>query len=177
MQVCSDKGAKFISQLGDVVKPAPAGTNLPTPPEVNPKFDPEKIKTWLDENFENDFWTDISLKCLGCGACSFLCPTCHCFDIVDEANWHAGQRRRNWDCCSHPMFTKHASGHNPRPDQASRCRQRVMHKFKYFPERFEQIACVGCGRCARACCVGQNLVSILTDIETKAKGGNNADAE
>ncbi|UCE48236.1 MAG: 4Fe-4S dicluster domain-containing protein, partial [Phycisphaerales bacterium] len=107
----------------------------------------------------------------------YLCPTCHCFDIVDEANWHMGQRRRNWDCCSHPMFTKHASGHNPRPDQASRCRQRLMHKFKYFPERFGQIACVGCGRCTRACCVGQNLVSILTDIETKAKGGENGDAE
>jgi ferredoxin len=177
MQVCSDKGAKFIDQLGNVVKPAPTGTKLPTLPEVKVKFEPEKIKTWLDENFENDFWTDISLKCLGCGTCSFLCPTCHCFDIVDEANWRSGQRRRNWDYCSHPMFTKHASGHNPRPDQASRCRQRVMHKFKYFPERFGQIACVGCGRCIRACCVGQNLVSILTDIETKAKGGNGSDVE
>jgi ferredoxin len=176
MQVCSDKGARFIEKLGDIAKPAPAGTELPTPPEVKAKFAPEKIKKWLDENFEGDFWDDISLKCLGCGTCSFLCPTCHCFDIVDEANWQSGQRRRNWDCCSHPMFTKHASGHNPRPDQASRCRQRVMHKFKYFPERFEQIACVGCGRCIRACCVGQNLVSILTDIETKAKEGNNSDA-
>ncbi len=177
MQVCSDKGAKLINQLGDVVKRAPAGTKLPAPPEVKVKFDPEKIKTWLDENFENDFWTDISLKCLGCGACSFLCPTCHCFDIVDEANWRSGQRRRNWDCCSHPMFTKHASGHNPRPDQASRCRQRVMHKFKYFPERFGQIACVGCGRCGRACCVGQNIVGILADIESKANEGNGSDVE
>ncbi|MFC1761361.1 4Fe-4S dicluster domain-containing protein [Planctomycetota bacterium] len=177
MQVCSDKGAKFIDQLGDLVKSAPAGTELPPAPEVEAKFDSDKIKTWLDENFESDFWTDVSLKCLGCGACSFLCPTCHCFDIVDEANWHAGQRRRNWDCCSHPMFTKHASGHNPRPDQASRCRQRVMHKFKYFPERFEKIACVGCGRCARACSVGQNLVGILTDIESKTKGGKTADVK
>jgi len=177
MQVCSKKGAQFIERLSDVVKSAPAGIKPPSPPEVKAKFNPEKIKIWLDENFENDFWTDISLKCLGCGACSFLCPTCHCFDIVDEANWHSGQRRRNWDCCSHPIFTKHASGHNPRPDQASRCRQRLMHKFKYFPERFEQIACVGCGRCIRSCCVGQNLVGILTDIETIANGGENSDAE
>ncbi len=177
MQVCSDKGAKFIDQLGDLVKPAPAGTKLPAAPDVKARFKPETIKTWLDENFENDFWTDISLKCLGCGTCSFLCPTCHCFDIVDEANWHAGQRRRNWDCCSGPMFTQHASGHNPRPDQASRCRQRVMHKFKYFPERFEQVACVGCGRCVRACCVGQNLVSILNDIEAKVKEGSSADVQ
>jgi len=177
LQVCRDKGTRFIERLGDAVKRAPAGTTLPSPPEVAARFDSEKIKTWLDENFESDFWTDVSLKCLGCGACSFLCPTCHCFDIVDEANWRKGQRRRNWDCCSHPMFTKHASGHNPRPDQASRCRQRVMHKFKYFPERFEQLACVGCGRCTRACCVGQNLVGILTDIEARAKEGNDSDAE
>jgi len=176
LQVCSDKGTALIDQLGDVVKPAPAGTKPPEPPQVKAKFEPERIKEWLDESFEDDFWTDISLKCLGCGACSFLCPTCHCFDIVDEANWQSGQRRRNWDCCSHPMFTKHASGHNPRPDQASRCRQRVMHKFKYFPDRFGQIACVGCGRCVRACCVGQNLVSILSEIETKAKGGDDSDA-
>lgn len=175
MQACSDKGVTFVDQLGELAQPAPAGTQLPSAPEVQAKFKPETIKKWLDENFEGDFWTDVALKCLGCGACSYLCPTCHCFDIVDEANWHAGQRRRNWDCCSHPMFTKHASGHNPRPDQASRCRQRVMHKFKYFPERFEEIACVGCGRCMRACYVGQNLVSILTDIEARAKEGSNAD--
>jgi ferredoxin len=74
MQVCSDKGVRFIEQLKDVVKPAPAGTKPPAPPEVKAKFDPEKTKTWLDGNFESDFWTDISLKCLGCGACSYLCP-------------------------------------------------------------------------------------------------------
>jgi len=177
LQVCSEKGARFIDRLGGAIKPAPVGTELPPAPEVKTRFHPEKIKKWLDENFDSDFWTDISLKCLGCSACSFLCPTCHCFDIVDEANWRLGQRRRNWDCCSHPMFTKHASGHNPRPDQASRCRQRIMHKFKYFPERFEQMACVGCGRCVRACCVGQDLVGILTAIESKANGGDDPDVE
>jgi ferredoxin len=165
MQVYTAKGEKFIERLGNVVQPAPAGTKLPTPPELQSKFNPEKVKSWLDRNFENDFWTEISLKCLGCGACTLLCPTCHCFDIVDEANWKRGQRRRNWDCCSHPLFTKHASGYNPRPNQAARCRQRVMHKFKYFPERFGQIACVGCGRCIRACYV---------DIESKWKGGNDS---
>jgi ferredoxin len=175
MQVYTTKGEKYIERLGSVVRPAPAVTKLPAPPELQSKFDPEKVKSWLDENFENDFWTEISLKCLGCGACTFLCPACHCFDIVDEANWRRGQRRRNWDCCSYPLFTKHASGHNPRPNQAARCRQRVMHKFKYFPERFGQIACVGCGRCIKACYVGQNVVNILTDIESKSKGGNGSD--
>ena len=82
-------------------------------------------------------------------------------------SWNKGQRRRNWDCCSFSLFTRHASGHNPRPTQAARYRQRVMHKFKYFPERFGTIACVGCGRCLRACRVGQNLVSLLCEIGAK----------
>ena len=175
MKVYTAKGKKFIERLGDVVQPAPAGTILPTPPDIQSKFDPEKVKSWLDENFESDFWTEISLKCLGCGTCTFLCPTCHCFDIVDEANWKCGQRRQNWDYCSHPMFTKHASGHNPRTLQAARYRQRLMHKFKYFSERFGQIACVGCGRCIKACSVGQNIINNLTYIESKWKGGSGSD--
>ncbi len=165
LQVHTAKGEKFIERLGGVVKPA-VGTKLPDPPEVQPRFDPEKVKKWIDDNFESEFWADESLACLGCGACLFLCPTCHCFDIVDEGTWNRGQRRRNWDCCSHALFTLHASGHNPRPNQPARFRQRILHKFKYFPERFETIACVGCGRCVRMCGAGRNLPATLSRIES-----------
>ena len=165
MQVLTEKGAAFIGKLGPAAEPTDAGP--PAPPDVPEKFDTKKIKAWLDENFESDFWVDVSLRCLGCGACSYVCPTCHCFDIVDESIWNRGQRRRNWDCCSFALFTKHASGHNPRPVQSARCRQRVMHKFKYFPERFGRVACVGCGRCVRTCGVGQGLVSILAAMDKK----------
>ncbi len=167
MQVNTEKGRRFIERLGNVVQPAPDDTELPPAPELLPRFDADKVKCWLDANFESEFWLEASLKCVGCGACSYLCPTCHCFDIVDEASWNRGQRRRNWDCCSFGQFTLHASGHNPRPNQAARYRQRVMHKFKYFPERFGRVACVGCGRCVRACGVGQNLVNVLAEIETR----------
>ncbi len=167
MQANTPKGEKFIERLADTVTPAPDGTKLPKPPKLKRKFDPQKVKGWLDENFESDFWVENSLGCLGCGTCSYLCPTCHCFDIVDEASWNRGQRRRNWDCCSFSLFTLHASGHNPRPDQAARYRQRLMHKFKYFPERFGRVACVGCGRCLKNCAVGQNLLADLADIESR----------
>jgi ferredoxin len=167
MEVFTEKGQRFIDAIGDAVRPAPADTAPPDPPQIESKFDAEKVKAWLDDNFESDFWTDVALKCLGCGACSYLCPTCHCFDIVDEGSWNHGRRLRNWDCCSFSLFTEHASGHNPRPKQSARCRQRVMHKFKYYPERFGSIACVGCGRCIRVCGAGQNVVSILTEIESK----------
>ena len=128
------------------------------------KFDLEKIKPWLDKNFEHEFWNEISLKCLGCGSCSYLCPTCHCFDILDEATFNEGERVRTWDACSFGLFTLHASGHNPRPHQSSRFRQRIMHKYKYYMERFNRKACVGCGRCLRSCPVNMNIIEILSRI-------------
>ena len=167
LQVHTAKGQKFIDRLGDLARPAPQGAEPPAPPDVPHRFDSGKVKKWLDANFESEFWKEVSLRCIGCGACSYLCPTCHCFDMVDEGAWNKGERRRNWDCCALVLFTRHASGHNPRPDQAARYRQRVMHKFKYIPERFGAIGCVGCGRCMRACRVGQNLVSILSDIASR----------
>ena len=168
LNVITEKGEQFIERISNGVQLDTAETEMPMAPELEQKFDTDRIKLWLDNNFESDFWADVALPCLGCGLCSFLCPTCHCFDIVDESTWNCGQRRRNWDCCAFSNFTLHASGHNPRPDQTSRCRQRVMHKFKYFPERFGKIACVGCGRCVTNCGVGQNLVSILTEIESRS---------
>ena len=63
------------------------------------------------------FWREHALACLGCGACAYTCPVCHCFDIVDEGNAREGVRARNWDACQFPLFTLHASGHNPRGEQ------------------------------------------------------------
>jgi formate hydrogenlyase subunit 6/NADH:ubiquinone oxidoreductase subunit I len=165
MQVNTPKGQAFVERLG--LNAAPADAKPAEAPRVKTRFEPEKIKAWLDGNFSSPYWDEVALRCLGCGACSYLCPTCHCFDIVDEATWNGGERRRNWDCCSFGIFTKHASGHNPRADQSARCRQRVMHKFKYFPERFGTVACVGCGRCVRACGVGQGLPTVLAGIPTE----------
>jgi formate hydrogenlyase subunit 6/NADH:ubiquinone oxidoreductase subunit I len=163
-EVHTPKGERFAKLLGESLKPAPAGSRPQEAVEPPARFDPAKVRRWLDDNFESDFLAKRALACLGCSACTFLCPTCHCFDIVDEAVWNRGQRRRNWDSCSFAQFTLHASGHNPRPDQFSRFRQRIMHKFAYFPDRFGQVACVGCGRCARVCGVGRNLMETLTAL-------------
>ena len=117
---------------------------------------------WLERNFDHELWKSLALRCHGCGACTAVCSTCHCFDIVDEHDsCGAGVRRRNWDFCQSAKFTAHASGHNPRKSQAERLRQRVMHKFSIYPRRFDEILCTGCGRCARACGSGMNLPEIL----------------
>ena len=94
------------------------------------------ISSQLKDMFESPIWEDESFSCISCGICTYLCPTCHCFDINDEVTQAlpmTGNRVRTWDNCQFPDFTMHSSGHNPRPDKASRLRQRLLHKFLYFP--------------------------------------------
>ena len=124
----------------------------------------EGIKEKLDAMYDAPYWEDLHQKCLGCGACTYLCPTCHCFDIVDEGNATKGRRVRNWDTCQLALFTAHASGHNPRPSGRERMRQRMMHKFNYFVANFSAIACVGCGRCVRECPVNLDIRAVIEAI-------------
>ena len=129
--------------------------------KVRSQVNVENIKEKLDKSFDAAFWNELHQKCLGCGICTYLCPTCHCFDITDEVRNARGKRLRCWDSCMFPLFTLHASGHNPRPSYKERMRQRIMHKFSYCPENFEEIFCVGCGRCIRDCPVNLDIREVL----------------
>ncbi len=102
---------------------------------------------WLEDAFESEVWDEVSRFCISCGVCTYLCPTCHCFDITDSGR----VRIRTWDSCQFPYFTMHTSGYNPRPEKKHRLRNRIYHKFSYFPQRYGIVACVGCGRCVRMC--------------------------
>ncbi len=88
------------------------------------------VNVKLCKMFDDPIWDQIYQKCLGCGICAFLCPTCTCFDVVDEGAQHEGKRVRIWDCCQFGCFTQEGSGHNPRPSGKERTRQRIMHKFE-----------------------------------------------
>jgi ferredoxin len=125
----------------------------------------EGVAEKLGELFESDYWDKKSATCIGCGICTYLCPTCHCFDITDEDRGSRGRRIRTWDTCMVPEYTAHASGYNPRPGKKNRLRNRVYHKFRYFPQRFDEIACVGCGRCISKCPVGIDIVDVLEDVK------------
>ena len=124
----------------------------------------QEVLPILQQNFDHPFWAGLHGKCLACGTCTYICPTCHCFDINDESKRDDGVRLRSWDSCMFPLFTKEASGHNPRSSQKERWRQRVMHKFRYLPENFDLVGCVGCGRCVLNCPVNLDIRKIVQDV-------------
>ena len=110
------------------------------------------------EIYEEPYWEDVSFSCINCGTCTYLCPTCWCFDVQDENCGNCGIRIRNWDSCMYPLFSLHGSGHNPRGHKLQRVRQRFMHKLKYYLDKYDEgIQCVGCGRCVRYCPVNIDI--------------------
>lgn len=166
----TDKGEKILEKWGDLPKADEAAEAkkkdlvAKAESEIQSKIPGKEIKAWLDANFEHPFWDTIHKSCLACGTCTYLCPTCHCFDITDEMKKEDGKRVRSWDSCMYWLFTQETSGHNPRTSQKQRWRQRLMHKFKYFVDNFNAIACVGCGRCVMYCPVNIDIRKIVTDI-------------
>ena len=123
----------------------------------------------LMEKFNSPKWAELSRACLGCGTCTFVCPTCQCYDIRDFDTGSGVQRYRCWDSCMYSDFTLMAHGTN-RPTQVERFRQRFMHKLVYFPSNNEGMySCVGCGRCLAKCPQNLNIVKVI-----KALGGDEA---
>ncbi len=167
-EIITEKGSAIVSLAHDLFEKAGNIDKEKYLAVVPVKFDREQVRHNLDKLFENDEWVEQSLKCLGCGACAYVCPTCACFDIQDEVHGKSGTRMRCWDSCGFSQFTIHTSGHNPRSVQSQRWRQRIMHKFSYMPERLSVYGCTGCGRCSRACPADMNILEHLISIQEAA---------
>jgi sulfhydrogenase subunit beta (sulfur reductase) len=136
--------------------------------KVKRSIDTKEIAQKLPAAFENrEFWEKVAAKCVSCGICTFLCPTCYCFDINDEMLKGDGARYRNWDSCSFPVYTK-MPAENPREEKWRRVRQKVNHKYAFYPSLFETIACTGCGRCIRLCPVNWDITQTLAGLPAGA---------
>ncbi|HOE80316.1 MAG TPA: 4Fe-4S dicluster domain-containing protein [Smithellaceae bacterium] len=169
VEIVTEKGAKLAGYFGDTKADTQAEAKkaelaAKAKEAIKSKIPAHEVKPILDKNFDHPFWDTIHAKCLACGTCTYLCPTCHCFDISDEVIGSDGIRLRSWDSCMFPLFTKETSGHNPRPSQKERWRQRTMHKFKYYIDMFNTIGCVGCGRCVMYCPVNLDIRKVVEDI-------------
>lgn len=123
----------------------------------------------LMEKFESELWEELYKPCLACGTCTFVCPTCQCYDIRDYDTGNGVHRYRCWDSCMYSDFTMMAHGNN-RTSQMQRFRQRFMHKLVYFPaNNGGEYSCVGCGRCVDKCPSSLNIVKVIRKFEEAAK--------
>ena len=174
LQANTEKGEKLIAELdeadkkaaedeqariSEIVKKLPLnGLNLEG-------FDGEHLM----EKFNDPKWEGLSRACLGCGTCTFVCPTCQCYDIRDFDNGKSVTRYRCWDSCMYSDFTLMAA-ENSRHTQLQRYRQRFMHKLVYFPANNEGVySCVGCGRCVEKCPQGLNIVRVIKALGVNEK--------
>ena len=176
----TEKGQKLTEKLADILEKADdAGSETAVAEEE------EKIRAIIEElpytylslegwngdvlmeKFESPLWEELYKPCLACGTCTFVCPTCQCYDIKDYDTGHGVQRYRCWDSCMYSDFTMMAHGNN-RTSQKERFRQRFMHKLVYFPANNEGMySCVGCGRCVEKCPASLNIVKVVKAFQEK----------
>lgn len=142
-------------------------------PKFNYKlnFEAAKLPAMLETAFDHPIWDDMGERCLACGSCTTVCPTCYCFNVVDEVDMllTQGTRERYWDSCQLEEFAAVAGGENFREGRAARQRHRLMRKGKYIYEKFDELGCVGCGRCVRTCVAKISIVESFNTIHNGRK--------
>ncbi len=136
-------------------------------------FEPDNLRTVMDLEWDNKIWEDLGNRCLSCGNCTPVCPTCYCFDLVDIAslNGQEGERRREWDSCQFVGFAQVAGDANFRPTPVDRLKFWYRHKLHGFDDPYGLKTCVGCGRCTVSCPSGiDDLVSVVKHLQSSKPG-------
>ena len=123
----------------------------------------------IDLEYESQVWNEEGEKCLSCGICSMVCPTCYCFATFDELNLDAasGRRKRIWDSCLFKDYALVAGGHNFRAQRSSRVKNRFFHKQRGFVSQYGRPSCVGCGRCKAYCPAGIDIVEVISKLRSE----------
>lgn len=156
VQCGSGKGEALLQRHAPLVAGRPGAPPLPLQLKECAEglhFAVESLAPLLGEAYDHPLWRELGERCLGCGACTLLCPSCYCFNVEDriDLNLGGGERVRTWDSCQFDQFTRVAGGEEFRGNQADRQRHRFFRKYKYLWEKYQRTACVGCGRCSREC--------------------------
>jgi ferredoxin len=164
VQALTPKGKALLQSWGiaAAVEPVPARVSEAKIPTLD---------AWPPQ-FNDAFWQQFSERCLSCRACSYVCPTCRCFDVRDEVvlsdeGSQVYERIRCWDACTGEPYRRVAGGHNPRPEKGMRLRNRFYCKFYYYPQQYGPLACTGCGRCIESCPVNVDITEVLDYMEKR----------
>ncbi len=166
----TEKGHRALHAAGDVLRKA-SEDHMEEIEERRKRaersmetLDVEVFIARLEDMGDDPLWDEMAARCMGCGICTYLCPTCYCFDIQDEAGLTAGRRVRVWDSCMYPEYTLEASGHNPRPRRLHRVKNRIYHKFRWYVDLYGVPGCVGCGRCVEHCPVNVDIREVISGV-------------
>ena len=176
LQANTEKGSKLLESLEELTEACDDAAVSEQKEKITKIMNKLPLKDLTTEGFgggktqelfNDPAWDELSATCLGCGTCTFVCPTCQCYDIKDFNTGNGVIRYRCWDSCMYSEFTRMAHGNN-RLSQKERFRQRFMHKLVYYPENNDGLfSCVGCGRCLARCPISMNIVKVMKKI-----GGN-----
>jgi len=152
------KGEAAMAAAGGLLTDATDGqvsaaneTKLEATGKVDVPFTLDGVRDALHDNIEDPRWRDLAMRCISCGTCTYVCPSCYCFSVNDEIVETKGERYRCWDNCFNPLYTEETSGHNARAEKVKRFRNRFSHKFWYYPDKYDSLLCSGCGRCIMNC--------------------------
>jgi ferredoxin len=166
----TEKGKKFVEKFKAYFEDG--GDALTAQKTVKEKC--EKMMTFsLDTSnagklmklYGSDIWKTVSMGCISCGACTFFCPTCHCFEMRDDVvGKDECTKCKCWDSCHFNVYSLEASGHNPRPTIADRYKNKILDKYEYHMTLYGEIACTGCGRCSDYCPAGISLAETLKSL-------------
>jgi len=129
-------------------------------------LDVKQLPKLLDIEFESDVWKKWGAKCLSCGSCAMVCPTCYCYGVSERVSmdFQEGAKVKQLYSCNLVDFAQVAGGHNFRPKRETRLKYRYYHQHRGFVEAYDEPKCVGCGRCSRVCLAGINPPDIIRDL-------------